>query len=408
LSLTRYWDLDYSRQEDGGVRVVERTRELLEESVRVHLVSDVPVGVFLSGGIDSPALNALAAQHHTHLKTLSVVFDEAAYDESRYARLVAEKYATEHVECRVTAQDFWDALPRIFAAMDQPTVDGVNTYFVSQAAKQAGLKVVLTGLGGDEVFWGYKHFAQIARWGGALRALEANPVARAAAIAVGRALNKPALEKVKYLRERDGGYWLIRGLFAPREIKRLLPDSEPVEMELPRNGSGFSTDRLAYLETKLYLQNQLLKDTDVMSMAHSVEARVPFLDHRLVEYVARVPSAMKLVLSPSFSSASLRAGLRVNSAEAIDSQTPKLLLVKALGDQLPREIVYRPKQGFTFPFAQWIKQYNRELRQMIAKNGLDVKAANEVWERFLRGQVHWSRPWALVVLARWRQDASCS
>jgi asparagine synthase (glutamine-hydrolysing) len=103
---------------------VERTRELLDESVRLHLVSDVPVGVFLSGGTDSSALVALAAQHHTHLKTLSIAFDEAAYDESRYAHLVAEKYATEHVEYRVTARDFWDALPRIFAAMDQPTVDG--------------------------------------------------------------------------------------------------------------------------------------------------------------------------------------------------------------------------------------------------------------------------------------------
>ncbi len=392
LSLHQYWDLDVlPNEETNAPAVIARVRELLEESVRLHLVSDVPVGVFLSGGIDSSALVALASQQgNARLKTLSIAFEEAAYDESRYARLVAEKYGTEHVEYRVAARNFLESLPRIFAAMDQPTVDGVNTYFVAQAAQAAGLKVVLTGLGGDEIFWGYDHFREVARWNTPLRALEQMPApARVATIALAlagvRALNQPRLAKAVYLRERGGAYWLIRGLFTPREIRALLPQSgEYVAWDDgPRtNGRGFSPDRLAYLETKFFLQNQLLKDTDFMSMAHSIEARVPFLDHALVEYVAQVPAALKL-----------------------NSHMPKPLLVRALGDLLPREIVYRPKQGFTFPFAKWIKHNSRELRELTTARELNASAADEVWSRFLSGRAHWSRVWALVVLSRWLESA---
>jgi len=354
----------------GGASSEASVPALLRDAVRSHLVSDVPLGVFLSGGIDSASLVAIASRFvEKPLKTLSIVLDDPALDESSYARLAAETYRTDHREVEVRARDFLDTLPDFFRAMDQPTVDGVNSYLISRAARKAGLTVVLTGLGGDEVFLGYPHFRRIrslARW------LPWIP--------------RPLLgqwsryrPKIDYLRNPTPSnlYLTFRGLFAPREIEELLPGAAPASLVA---GTEDALDAAVELEFSHYLGNQLLRDTDVMSMAHSIEARVPFLDHPLVECVRRLPYEAKL-----------RRGVN------------KPLLLSALDTPLPREIWDRPKRGFTLPFHRWMKEHRSELTERTLGSGLfQQEAVLALWRRFAEGRAHWSRPWALVAYSAWR------
>ena len=394
----RYWDLSaYSWQGSDRAPAVSSeeaaatTRALLEESVRLHLVSDVPLGVFLSGGIDSSGLVALASQFRTApVSTLSIAFEEPSYSEASYARLVAKRYGTAHREVVLRAADLFDGMSRISRAMDEPTVDGVNTYFVSEAAKRAGLTVVLSGTGGDELFFGYGHFRLASALGRMHRVLAAVPVqARRGliqtAIRCGGVLGRPALHRLQYLEHPslDNAYLLVRGLFSPRQIQELL-GIDRVEFEawgpaLPPVDEAAIDGMLStfgLLEFTHYLQNQLLKDTDVMSMAHSVETRVPYLDHRLVEYVMGIPPEVKL-----------------------ERRRPKPLLLEALGDALPSEVWNRPKMGFTFPFELWMRQCADELEALsLEQSMLERKAVAAVWREFRAGHVHWSRVWAFIVL----------
>ena len=405
----RYWQLATPDQTGpspaGPVRAdeaVASTRALLEESVGLHLVSDVPLGVFLSGGIDSSALVALASRLRGEgLTTLSMVFEEPAWSEASYARLIAERYRTDHREVLLRSRDFFDGLPRALRSMDQPTVDGMNTYFISAAARQAGLTVVLSGLGGDEVFLGYQHLRRGAVLDRARRLLGTIPLAARRGVlrlaaAGGLAMGRRGLEKLEYLERPSLAniYVMVRGLFNPGQIQDLLGMSR-AELEgygapMPRAPElvGRSVvDSLALLDMTHYMQDQLLRDTDVMSMAHSVETRVPYLDHRLVEYVAGLPAALKL-----------------------DRHRSKPLLLDSLGDQLPRQVWNRPKMGFTMPFQSWMRQGLVDLRSAsLEGTHLERKAVEAVWSGFSAGRVHWSRAWALVVLARfgdgWRKAA---
>jgi asparagine synthase (glutamine-hydrolysing) len=409
------------------LKAIAHTRSLLDESVRQHLLSDVPLGIFLSGGTDSSALVALAASFRSEpLTTLSIVFDEPEYDESTYARLIADRYQTSHCETRLTSDELLSELPAVFAAMDQPTVDGVNSFFVSRAARQAGLKVVLSGLGGDEVFLGYSHLRKAASLGGARRLLATMPAALRKglvqlAIPAGTAAGRSSLEKLAYLEDpsRANMYLLFRGLFTPEQIQKLLGLSE-TEMKRygvaplstdgsidglingPADGStkdstngagnraangsrrGSLLDSFVMNDFQHYLQNQLLKDTDCMSMAHSIETRVPFLDHKLAEYVLGLPTEFKLY-----------------------GRTNKPLLLKALGDDLPREIWDRPKMGFTFPFAAWL-QNNPDAYQTVQSPAglLDKRQVEKVWDGFRQKRFHWSRPWALMVLEHFAGSGS--
>ncbi len=384
-SLRRYWELGASVGhgiEDQGE--VKGIRELLAESVELHLVSDVPLGVFLSGGIDSATLVALAsASTEAPLKTLSVVFDDAGLSEAHYARRVAERYHTDHLEISLDASEFLETLPDIFDAMDSPTVDGVNTYFVSRAAKRAGLTVVLTGLGGDEVFLGYPHYKALSRLDPFARLLSRlSRVARRGFATAAKAIARR--DKLDYLEMPTATnlYRMFRGLYSPRQIAKLVDGVDP---ELGADGPLVHESGEALIETAVrlefdhYLQHQLLRDTDAMSMAHSIEARVPFLDHRLVEAVYRLPHASKL-------------------ARGVN----KPLLVEALAEPLPREVWDRPKQGFTLPFRRFMLEHRGELRARArASELLRREAVDEIWNDFESGRAHWSRPWALVVFNAW-------
>lgn len=398
-ALRRYWDLsEYSWPQADLAPAVSpseaaaTTRVLLAESTRLHLVSDVPLGVFLSGGIDSSGLVALASQFHAvPVNTLSIAFEESAYSETAYARLVAERYGTAHREVVLRARDLFDGLPRIFTAMDEPTVDGVNTYFVSEAAKRAGLTVVLSGMGGDELFFGYGHFRRTTALDRLRRLLRAVPAQTRrglikAALRGGVALGHLGLDRLQYLEQPslDNIYLLVRGVFSPRQIQDLLgigqAEFEAWGPALPPVGdarSGGMLGAFGQLEFTHYLQNQLLKDADIMSMAHSIETRVPYLDHRLVEYVVGLPPALKL-----------------------DRDRPKPLLLAALGDSLPQEVWDRPKMGFTFPFELWMRQRAEDLEAASASTKwLQRGAVEAIWRGYKAGRIHWSRPWTLVVLA---------
>jgi asparagine synthase (glutamine-hydrolysing) len=395
LHLARYWSLDAAvdaarpssppRRADA----VASTRALLEDAVKLHLASDAPLGVFLSGGMDSAGLVALAADGRERpLTTLTVGFDDARLSESRFARLVAERYRTDHHEVLVQPGAVFDDLPRFFTAMDQPTADGLNTWCVSRAAREAGLTVVLSGLGGDEVFWGYRHLRSVGPLEGARRLMAALPhparrgLSRLAA--AGAALGRHGLDRALYLEmpSAAGVYLLVRGLFTQAQARGLLGfhAGEPGDPRaaLPTEVGHSLREALTRFELAHYLGNQLLRDADVMSMAHSVEARAPYLDHRLVEHVLALPPAIKL-----------------------DRARPKPLLLDALGGGLPRAVWDRPKMGFTFPMDRWMRERAGELRALcVESKRLERTAVERVWDAFGRGRVHWSRPWAVYVLSQ--------
>lgn len=328
---------------------VKNIRALLEESVRLHLISDAPLGVFLSGGVDSSVIALLAARGRKEkITTLAVDFEEERFSEKKYREPVLAKIKSDHRETTVRKSDFEAALLDVFTAMDEPTIDGVNTYFVSKAAKDAGVKAVLSGLGSDEIFFGYPNFRKAA----ALRFLQRIPLLPTLL----SLLPRRGADRLVYLKKSGAMYFYLalRGLFSPREIAKLLKIRESRVWETIAKFSEFApkeaeklgaADLFSYMEVNFYMANQLLKDTDFMSMRHSIEVRVPFLDVPLVEYLASLPEALKF------------------------GSFPKELLISAMGDDLPREVYDRPKMGFTFPFAEWI--------------GADGE--------------HWSKYWALRV-----------
>ena len=402
LRVERYWALpeeDEPAGDEGPMAadaVARALGERLDDTVRRHLVSDVPLGVFLSGGVDSAALVALARRHQASaLHTLTVAFAERSLDEGARARQVADLHGTEHHEVRMTSTDFRRGLGGFFEAMDQPTNDGVNTYFISQAARKTGLTVVLSGAGADEVFWGYRHYRWLAGQGGLAglvpRVLAAPRSIRGALVGaastLGRMRGREQWVRLGYLGEAvtpERVYLALRGFFPPNQIRRLLgltsAELDGVLGEafahVPAGAASGPPAAFNRLETSRYLHDQLLRDTDVFSMAHSLEARVPYLDHTIVEYVARLPARLKL-----------RPGVN------------KPLLVDAVGDPMVARLAARPKMGFSLPMRAWMEGHAGALGAMAqAANGLDRREVARLWSAFRAGRLHWSRAWALVVL----------
>ncbi|HXL81251.1 MAG TPA: asparagine synthase (glutamine-hydrolyzing) [Pyrinomonadaceae bacterium] len=398
ISYTKDWLADSGAREGlDRPAAVEALRDALKESVRLHLVSDVPLAPFLSGGIDSSAIVALMSQvTGDRPKTFSVVFDEQKFSEAPYARCVAEKFKTEHHEIRLSEQRLYEMLPAAVAAVDQPTMDGINTFVVSKAVKDAGITVALSGLGGDELFAGYPTFRRALR----MRSLRRVPNAlRKGVSAVGARVLNSSMQQRKL-------WQLLEGDASPAaacEISRQLLSEEEIELLLADGGHYLSaleaaafadiengTDTInsvSLCELRGYMANTLLRDTDCMSMAHSLEVRVPFVDVSIVKFVLSLPGAWKL-----------------------NGGRPKPLLQDALGDLLPTEITNRPKMGFTLPFENWMQSRLRdeingtfEDERRFESMGFRPGAAHEIWQRFLRApqSVGWSRPWALYVLAHW-------
>jgi asparagine synthase (glutamine-hydrolysing) len=402
-----YWRLPDDVSPLGSQEeTVALVRERLLDAVRVRLVSDVPLGAFLSGGLDSSSVVMLMrAATDGPIRTCSMVFEETEYSEASYARAVAEAAGAEHFERVITAQDLLSEFDAMLASLDQPSIDGVNTYFVSQTARQAGLTVALSGLGGDELFGGYPNtFGQAYQVYRGLRMAQAVPGGRRAAqAAMGLLPNRQQWTRVANALDRPASlpsaYLTRRGLFAPSEVQQLVTDEvwreaaqtfDAVAHVLAAAGAppanGASQARMAWIsraELRTYTHHQLLRDTDAMSMAHSLEVREPLLDVPLVEAVLRLP----------------------DSAKQNHAAGPKPLLAQAMSDRLPAVVSQRrDKQGFTFPFARWLRgplqvQVEARLASLDSAGLLRPGAGQRVYDDYRRGRIHWSRPWALVALA---------
>jgi asparagine synthase (glutamine-hydrolysing) len=383
----------------------QQVRELLTESVRKHLIADVPVGVFLSSGIDSTALAALASREAAGVHTFTVAFPEKEFSEAAIARRTAATFGTTHQELMLSGDEMLARLNEAVGALDQPSMDGINTYFVSWGAAQAGLKVTLSGLGGDEVFGGYNtfrrtaHFQRLATLGGNLPQGLRTAVASAVTGVGGHFVSHDATRKLTALlssgESMPDAFYFGRTLFTPAQVAALFADRKPNSATPPwrtwlaetalqaRELDAFAA--VTCMEARSYLVNTLLRDTDSMSMAHSLEVRVPFLDHPLVEFVTRLPQAVKL-----------RQG------------NPKALLVEALSDLLPPDVVGQKKRGFTFPWAEWLRgplktRLESGLSELspALREVLDANETRRVWQDYLDGKTSWSRPWSLYVLNEW-------
>jgi asparagine synthase (glutamine-hydrolysing) len=361
---------------------------LLEQSVKCHLVSDVPVGLFLSGGIDSTAILHLMRQAGCNApKTFTVAFPETDFSESEFARRVAQRYDAEHHEIHLAESDLFDQLPAALAAMDQPTMDGVNTFVIAKAVRSAGVKVALSGLGSDELFAGYPSFRR-ARW--ARMAAKVPSSARAIIAKGGRIVrNDGTYDKFWDLLESDGtpvsAYRISRQLFRSSQIDALAPGQAP-RAEIQQVAlSEDEINEVSRLEMRGYMTDLLLRDTDFMSMASSLEVRVPFVDKVVVRYALQLPGRWKIA-----------------------RKIPKVLLLDAMRGTVPRYVWKRRKMGFVFPFERWMRSTLREQVEETLGNavlaeavGLAPAAVQMVWQRFLEGAVRWSQPWSLFVLLRW-------
>lgn len=411
LNPERYWSISDTRRPQqamirGGDRnaIVHEVRHLLQQSVQKHLIADVPVGVFLSSGIDSTALAALAGREVSGVHTFTVAFPEKEFSEAAIARRTAATIGTTHQEVMLSGDQMLGRLPDAVGALDQPSMDGINTYFVSWSARQAGLKVALSGLGGDELFGGYQtfsrtaHFDRMADLAGRFPGIMKSAVSAAAGGAAGRFTTGDAARKLTALWEEPQSlpdpFYFGRALFTPLQVAQLLTAENNGHRALWRDWLEASSTRarsldsfaaVSCMEAESYMVNTLLRDTDSMSMAHSLEVRVPFLDHPLVEYVMRLPRELKL-----------RKG------------RPKALLVDAVQDLLPAEVFHQSKRGFTFPWAEWLRgplknSVHEGLCETMPalRNALDSDGVQGVWRSYLEGKTSWSRPWSLYVLNEW-------
>jgi asparagine synthase (glutamine-hydrolysing) len=403
-----YWDAPSvlpKQEQESAATPAQHARKLLEGAVGSHLVADVPVGVFLSSGLDSTAIAALASRARAGIHTFTVAFADAEFSEAEIARSTASRLGTTHSELTLSDQEMIARLDEAIAAFDQPSMDGINTYFVSWAARQAGLKVALSGLGSDEIFGGYSPFRstfKVARAAAAarllprpLRALVANLLARTSIF--GSSLDSSRKASAAFLDPNalPHPYFFTRLLFTPRAVAAAqLGDSSSwrdllwwqwLSASARRTNSMDAFTGVSWLELRSYMLNTLLRDTDAMSMCHSLEVRVPFLDAPLVEFVLSLPENAKR-----------------------GSASPKALLIEAVGDLLPQEIVTQRKRTFTFPWEHWLRgALGKRVAAGLAEWSPAIEPqlggdfAQAVWKSFLAGRTTWSRPWSLYVLNEW-------
>jgi asparagine synthase (glutamine-hydrolysing) len=373
-----YWNVEdphhaiEARSAAAGAAPAQHLRSLLESSVREHLIADVPLGIFLSSGIDSTALAALACREHRDIQSFTVIFPEIDFSEAEVAQSTANRLGTHHRQFLLSGEETLERLEEALGAFDLPSMDGINTYFVSWAARQAGLKVA-------------RFVPKPARVGIASAFVGAAGRRDWARKIAGAWIEPSALPHP---------YFFTRGLFSPRQARAMLREDNgwrasawwkrmEAQAQLAESRDPFFA--VSLLELRSYMSNTLLRDTDAMSMANSLEVRVPFLDHRLVEFALSLPAAEKT-----------RGGI------------PKALLIEALGELLPREVTARKKRTFTFPWARWLRgplqsrvatsfsEWSPLLEPLIPGSSAQV-----VWKDFVAQKTTWSRPWSLFVLNEW-------
>ncbi|MDP1620473.1 MAG: asparagine synthase (glutamine-hydrolyzing) [Hylemonella sp.] len=418
MTVSEYWRLSANRHPDLAdldyAEQVRRLRGVLEGSVRAHMVSDVPVGAFLSGGIDSTVLTALmASQSGARLRTFSVGYGDegASLDETDVAARSAAFFGTEHTRVLVTGAEVRDRMMAVAAALDQPSVDGVNSYFVSGAAA-GSVKVAISGTGGDESFAGYGWFHRMAalapRLAGNRSTLE-RLVSNAATWPLKHLPGATATRALSRIRGRHDfleafsreyrifGSYGARLLLAPD----LLLDLHNCQSDRARAAMADQLPdadviaRVSALVLRGYTQNQLLRDIDAVSMAHSLEVRVPLLDTEVVDFALSLPAYTKL-----------NGGARADTAYA--QSGAKRILIDATRDLLPPGLDKQQKKGFGMPYGPWMNGPLREIledtlsRQSVSTRGLfDADMVERTRLDFFKGKGSWALPWLLMMIELW-------
>lgn len=358
----------------SGIYDVETAKDAVKKSlgfaVSRQLMADAPIGVFLSGGIDSSLLTLLAEKEKkAQLKTISIYFDEKAYDESMYQNLILKQIEGEKFNHLVKRSDFEAFLPQIIEDMDLPTTDGINTWCISKFAHDDGLKAVLSGLGADELFGGYPSFNRI-------RYIKRAKKYQAWLFKLANYSAFDVYRKIAFLTYRHpiADYLFLRGLYSPADISAIL-DTDITQVEDVLFGNrklpylhNYDEQDAAWFEVNLYMQNQLLRDTDVMGMSHGLEVRVPFLDEDFV-----------------------RLTESINTEIRFDKSRPKKLLIDSFSDVLPEAIWNRTKMGFTFPLQEWMKENQKITDESLYKR----RKSKSIIKSFKNNSVHWSKAFAL-------------
>jgi asparagine synthase (glutamine-hydrolysing) len=398
FSIQRYWSLL-----DKPVPNLSNRQEVLKacksnfvDAVKSRMVADVKVGAFLSGGIDSSAVVAvMAGLSKDPIDTFSIVFDEKQYDESEYSQFVANKYKTNHQAFLMKPADLIPNLDPFFKSMDNPTVDGINTYMISQLVAKTGIKVVLTGIGGDELFAGYVGFE---RWKSFQKFswVFKVPIFKPLLSVINTVKKSRASLKLSDMFDSSSAdlsafYANSRSVYFKNELNYLL------EKPILKNDSWLDLNQTkkfpvlsqySIAELSHYTLDVLMKDTDQMSMAWALEVREPFFDYKLIEFV-----------------------LKLDDKNKFKKGSPKHLFVEALGDLLPPEIVNRTKKGFTFPWNFWLrnelKPYCEEALDSLSKRQLfKPEGIQYLWHSFLNNKqaLTWLHIWGLVVLEKWMTE----
>ncbi len=403
INIERYWHIventDFSSSGKSYREVCEDINKLFFDAVNRRLISDVPFGAFLSGGIDSSAVvGAMSRIHSQPVKTFTIAFDESDFSEAKFAKLIADKFKTDHHEFLLKPEEFLNQLPEAMNALDHPSGDGPNSYIVSKITRQAGVTMALSGLGGDELFAGYPVFKRTEllyqkSWlwklplplrqllGKLITVLKKDT----ASIKLQQLLLSPdASLQYSFPVSRQISNAQQLSLFIEEKFSGIDAVKEIIN-ELNKSSAGLPLfSQVSAAEISSYMQNVLLRDTDQMSMAVALEVRVPFLDYKLVEYVMGVKDEYK---NPVY---------------------PKRLLVDSLGDLLPDEVVHRKKMGFVFPWERWLKKelhaFCGDRIYALADRGfMNKEALTNRWQSFNEGKpgVRWLDMWLCVVLEHW-------
>jgi len=402
--IKKYWSVTdniSSIEEHSYEEIKKRVRDLLYKSVERRLVSDVPLGTFLSGGIDSSIIAGVMAETNTEqTNAFTIAFDEENYDESDYAELIARKFNLKHTKVLLRANDFLQELPTALDAMDSPSGDGLNTYVVSKAIRNSGIVVALSGVGGDELFAGYPIFRQFGIFKKHKFLFNNSYHLRNIATSAFATNNRNHLRLKEVLGLRAAEISDVYPFF--RQILNLSDIKDLTNLNVSKDFKGHlqnilekqrpflnQYDTLSQVSAGDYLgytQHVLLKDMDQMSMASSLEVREPFFDHDLVEYVLNVPDKFKM------------------------GKYPKALLVDSANNILPEEIITRKKQGFVLPYDHWLRNelstFCKQKIESLANRPLfNHNAVHNFWQQYVerKGNIRWTDIWILIVLENWLQ-----
>lgn len=405
-SIVKYWDLDPRPDIPvSELDAIASVKSLVEKSVNEQLVSDVPLGVFLSGGLDSSVMvAALRNQGVQRISTFSVGFDGAgeSLDESEDALVTAKHFNTDHHHLRISGHDVLNKFSHFISGVDQPTFDGLNTYLVSDYAKR-NVTVALSGLGSDEIFSGYSIDRKI------VNGLQSSPLHSVLSISKGIWKQFPSIISTRlqglYTRSSLVSHYTSWGeINSEHQVNVLHPNSRAEQEALHRiaywdtSAYGQKLQRVARLHLKTFMAGRLLRDTDALSMIHSLEVRVPFLDVRLWEYLFYLPQNLKL------SSYKVKRYKQYEGDVSYQEAKVKSLLYQAFEKELPENFLARSKRGFKIPLDKWLRGELHEILNDVLSSSstlLEKKELRSLLAGFNAGTVNWSRMWLVLVLEAW-------